>query len=217
MPLAGPPPLHPPLRPVVVRRTYRDAPVFAAGARRSVRLGATAGQRIAAPCTGGVRFAGRVAGGSPVITVGCGAWGLRVTVGGITPALPRGAPVRAGGRLGTALGSELGLSVRRDGIGYVDPVPLLAREAGPSTPTVLDVPRRIQRPWRAAPAVHGLRTVGTSLVEASARASPTADRSLGLTGSVLGATGLLIWAARAIAVRRGGRRTTAARRAALRR
>ncbi|MFT4036246.1 MAG: hypothetical protein QM679_11795, partial [Patulibacter sp.] len=127
VPVAAAPPLIAPVAPIVVRRSFRDAPPFAAGGRRAIRLAAASGQSVKAPCGGDVWFRGRVAGGAPVLTIDCARGGWRVTLSKISveAGIAVGAAVVAGAVVGTAGDGALGLSVRRRAGQYVDPLPLL--------------------------------------------------------------------------------------------
>lgn len=118
------PPQHwlAPLAPLAVARAYVDAPPFLAGARRSVLLRASPGQAVRAPCGGVVTFRGSVAGSPPTITIACSE--LRSTLRWVRASAGRGRTVSRGERIGTATGSQVGLSARR-GAAYLDPIRLL--------------------------------------------------------------------------------------------
>lgn len=195
--LAVPAPvLQPPIAPLVVRRGYRAAAPYRAGGRRSVRLAARAGDRVVAPCGGRAAFVGGVAGGRPVVTVLCAGSGLRVTVAGVAASVGAGAEIGAGASVGRALAGHVGLSVRRPGDGYVDPLSLLRRASVPP-PGVGLVPRLARRSPPRLPevrldrAVRALGRIHGSHHWAHGDRSDAPDRVVGTVGVIAGLLALL--------------------------
>jgi murein DD-endopeptidase MepM/ murein hydrolase activator NlpD len=146
--------------------SYSRASPFTAGAHRGVDLAAPPGAAVRAACGGHVVHAGPVAGRTLVVSVRCGA--RRVSYLPLASVAVRaGERVLPGARLGTLGaghgglhlgGLHLGVRAERDPFGYVDPLPLLARDrpiaplarpARPGRPAPQPVPAR-----RAAPRPH---------------------------------------------------------------
>jgi hypothetical protein len=153
-----PPPLVRPVPGAVVAPfTYVRADPFAAGRRRVLRLRATEGASVRAPCSGRVRFAGRTPRGGYAVAVRCGPWSATVT--GVAVATRRaGARVAAGTPVGRADGRRsvgLGLRLARDPFGYVDPAPRLREPPGPGAFSPLGpAPRGRPTAPRVAPGPH---------------------------------------------------------------
>jgi murein DD-endopeptidase MepM/ murein hydrolase activator NlpD len=130
---------------------YTRAAPFTPGAHRGVDLAARPGAAVRSACAGTVVHAGSVAGGAPVVSVGCG--GRRVSYGPLASVAIRvGAHIRPGAPIGTLApghgGLHLGVRRARDPFGYEDPVALLGRPGSPFAPA----PRaaRPRRPARRA-------------------------------------------------------------------
>jgi hypothetical protein len=213
MPLAAAP-LVTPVRPLHVIRAYRDAPPFAAGGHRSVRLRARPHSLVGAPCAGRVTFVGAVAAATPTVTIQCDA-GLRLTLAHLTPAVRRGTLVGLAAAVGEVHGGWVGLSARM-GSRYRDPIPLLSstppravppggaalRRRPPALPRVM-----LQRPVRVLAA----HPAGPPVARAEV------DRWTGSIGAVTGMLCVLAWAWRARPVRRLARGVLTGHRLALRR
>jgi hypothetical protein len=186
----APKPWQSPVSPVVVERRYRDAAPYMAGARRTVRLRASPGQLVAAPCTGAVSFRGAVAGSPPLVTLRCASGDLRATVQGVRAVRGRGALIERGDGLGPATGRAVGLSARgADGL-YLDPLPLLGSGRRRLPPLVAGPRPRSRNPLGTSRPAHlpaGAFVVpagGESVAGAGARsghrspAGPAADSDL---------------------------------------
>lgn len=125
------PPLRLPARGAVVRGFEEPAGPYGPG-HRGVDVRAPVGTPVAAPASGTVTFAGRVAGSAWVSLLV--APGVVVTVGPLRqPAVAAGERVAAlapVGRLAAGHGGAVHLSLRVDG-GYVDPLPWLVDRPRP--------------------------------------------------------------------------------------
>jgi hypothetical protein len=141
--------------------TFDRAAPYARGARRGIDLRGAPGAGVVAACGGTVTFAGRVPGWGHGVTLRCGR--LVATELGLASA---SAPVGRGDRVlpGAVVGrlaarGVLRLGARRAGVrhGYIDPLPLLHRDA-PAAPVVAPrggpgaLVRRRPAPPRPAPA-----------------------------------------------------------------
>ncbi len=131
---------------------------FAAGQRRGVDLAARPGERVVAPCTGSVAYAGAVPRFGLGVSLRCGR--LTATVLRLRSiTVRRGAQVRRRGTIGVAGGPaiRLGARVTADPFGYRDPLALLGDDPRPAprAPRIVALPRRTPRepvpsPWRPA-------------------------------------------------------------------
>jgi hypothetical protein len=144
--LASAPRWRPPLEPLSVERAFRfDRRVpFAAGQRRGVLLAGRPGVAVRAPCSGTVRFVGRVPRLGIGVALRCDGW--TATLFGVTaPVVRAGAPVPRGAALGP-LGpaGTLWLAARRHDRrhGYADPLGLLERDREPLGPVPRPRPAR---------------------------------------------------------------------------
>jgi murein DD-endopeptidase MepM/ murein hydrolase activator NlpD len=175
-------------RPVVAAAFAAPAGRFAPG-HRGVDLRAAVGARVLAVAPGTVAFAGRVAGRGVVSVDHEG--GLRSTYEPVTPAVRRGALVRAGDRLGTLelFGSHcqpaacLHWGVRRGPDDYLDPLALLGARRVRLLP-VLGTVARVTPPLAAETAAAGR----------AGRRDAGSDRSrvvVGLWAAAVGATAAL--------------------------
>jgi hypothetical protein len=151
---------------------YSQSAPFTRGARRGADFAARPGERVVAPCSGRITFAGRVPRFGPALSIRCGA--LVATLLRVR-ATRRGA-VRRGEWVGRAAG-DVRLGARRvaERFGYVDPLALIGfdQPVGPA-PLALPPPRA---PERARPAPRDV---------AVPRLPWTAWVGLGLLGSLLG-------------------------------
>lgn len=116
---------RPPVPGSVVGTFVLGSDPYAAGQRRGVDLAASAGQRVDAPCSGRVTFAGRLpaGGGARGVSIRCGR--LTATVLGLrTTSAKRGARIPRGAPVGAAAGRHirLGARVTAERFGYVDPL-----------------------------------------------------------------------------------------------
>jgi len=136
------------------RFTYNRSHPYAGAQRRGIDLRTRRGQSVAAPCSGPVRFAGRVPARGGAISVRCGR--LVATVLGLSHlGVRRGNLVRAGAPVGRAQGARVRLGARRAGDrhGYVDPLRLLGRPGlGPAPPVALHRPPPLRAPRSRPPA-----------------------------------------------------------------
>ncbi len=194
---------HAPVKPLQITRSFRAVAPFAAGGRRTISLRAAPGAAVRAPCTGRVRFAGRVAGGPQVLTLRCGGW--NATLSRVDGAYGLGAVVRAGALVGRATSATLGLSARDPSGTYRDPAPLLGREA--QRPPGAPARRRMQRPrWTAPEPAAPAKLPSAALVPEPSRHAARAPRTapgqvelpLGMLGLGVGSCGLLLLAARRV-------------------
>jgi len=188
----------------VLQRFALGPDPFARGQHRGIDIGAPAGDRVRAPCTGRVRFAGSVGRAGRTVSLACGRY--VVSQQGLAAiAVRAGTSISAGSTIGIAglRPLHLGVRIEAERFGYVDPLSLLPgdlpvrRGPGPSPP--LDAaPRRAPAP--------PLIPVRGAIPTPSARSLPAR-----LPVPALAGTGLLIltlpgWGMQRVARRRTRRR-----------
>jgi len=139
-----------PVRGDVVTPFVTAANPFAPGQHRGIDVAARPGASVIAPCSGTVRFTGRVPGRGHGVTIACG--NLIATVLELaTTTVRRGTPITAGTRIGTVAASHIQLGARQAGRrhGYVDPLTLLADP--PAPPPLAAAPERREGPKQLPP------------------------------------------------------------------
>jgi hypothetical protein len=161
--------------PVVRGFDYSPSAPFARGSRRGADFLARRGERVVAPCSGVITFAGGVPRFGPALTIRCGE--LVATLLGVRAS--RRGDVRRGVVVGRAAGVvRLGARRAAERFGYVDPLALIG-SAPPRGRPIGAAPQ----PPRVLPAV---RPRPTSPRAEPARLPWTAWAGLGLLGSLLG-------------------------------
>lgn len=121
-----------PVRGEVVTPFATGPDPFAPGQHRGIDVAARPGAAVVAPCSGTVRFAGRLPKRARAVTIACG--DLVATVLELaTTTARRGATIPAGTQIGTVAASHVQLGARRAGHRhrYIDPLTLLAEEPAP--------------------------------------------------------------------------------------
>jgi murein DD-endopeptidase MepM/ murein hydrolase activator NlpD len=149
-----------PVRGEVITPFVLGADRFAPGQHRGIDVAARAGAEVRAPCTGRVRFAGRLPGRGRGVTIACGRLLATITELGAA-SVARGDTAIAGTPIGTAAASHVQLGARRAGEphGYLDPRALLAGDGGASPRVVPPLGRPPEGP-RPAAAWAGLALLG---------------------------------------------------------
>lgn len=188
-----------PVRGDVVTPFVTAANPFAPGQHRGIDVAARPGASVIAPCSGTVRFTGRVPGRGHGVTIACG--NLIATVLELaTTTVRRGTPITAGTRIGTVAASHVQLGARQVGRrhGYIDPLTLLAEAPAPpplAAPPVRSPERRqaLRRPPPPAafPAASPVDAATSRAAEAGA-ASPAG--SAGFAASAGRPIPLAAWA-----------------------